>query len=436
MDKLKQAVADARVRYVAANPLSEAADSRAEAVLPGGNTRTVLHFDPYPLTMSGGEGAELTDLDGHHYVDFVGEYSAGLFGHSDPVIRSAVCDALDKGMVMGAPTGYERELARLLCERFPSLEQVRFCNSGTEANIWALTTAEHQTGRSKFIAFNGAYHGGVLNFPEGNSPLNAPYDFTMADYNDAQGAADLIRELGDDLAGVIVEPMLGAGGNIPGSQEFLETLRAETQKVGAVLIFDEVKTSRLGPAGMQGLTGVTPDLTTLGKYIAGGMPTGAFGGSAEIMRHYNPKRPDAWKHAGTFNNNVCSMAAGAAAMGKVFTPERAAEFQNESEAFRVSLNEMFAAEDVPMYCNGLGSIFAIHFSPEPVRRRSDISAGCLSLRPLLHMEMLLEGVLMCGRGDLFQSLPMTETHRSRAREALARFVGRYKPLILETVGSA
>lgn len=433
MELLKQAIADARERYVAANPLSMAADKSAEQFMPGGNTRSVLHYDPFPLTMASGEGPELTDLDGHRYIDFVGEYSAGLFGHSDGIIKSAVHEALDKGFVMGAPTDYERELAALLCGRFSSIEQIRFCNSGTEANLMAMTTARVVTGRDKILVFNGAYHGGVIKFPNGNSRHNAPYDFVVAEFNDTEGTAELIRSVAADLAAVIVEPMLGAGGNIPGSREFMEMLRNMTREVGALLIFDEVKTARLGPEGIQGMLGIEPDLTSLGKFIGGGLPTGAFGGKAEYMSHYNPKLGGAWNHAGTFNNNVCSMAAGGAAMGKIYTPQRALEFFDWAEAFRVSLNQMFAARDVPMYCNGMGSIFAIHFSHKPTRKTADISDGCRSLRPLLHMEALLDGVLLCGRGDLFLSLPMTETHLAKARLALEKFADRYKTLILQVL---
>jgi glutamate-1-semialdehyde 2,1-aminomutase len=433
MDLLTQAIEDARARYVAANPASMTADIEAERVMPGGNTRSVLHFDPFPLTMARGEGAEVIDLDGHRYVDFVGEYSAGLFGHSDPIIKTAILEALDTGVAMGAPTEYERRLAAMLCDRFPALEQIRFCNSGTEANIMALTTAREITGRSKFLAFNGAYHGGVINFPNGGSILNAPFDFELADFNDIEATAGLIRRQGSELAAVIVEPILGAGGNIPGKREFLEMLRDLTAEVGALLIFDEVKTARIGPHGTQGILGIVPDLVSLGKFIGGGLPTGAFGGKAEYMAHYNPKLPGSWNHAGTFNNNICSMAAGCAALGEVYTAERAAEFFDQSEAFRLSLNEMFAAHDVPMYANGMGSIIAIHFSSAPTRRTSDISAGCQSLRPLLHMEMLLQGVAICKRGDFFVSLPMTEAHFSHARLALEKFIARHKQLILQVL---
>jgi glutamate-1-semialdehyde 2,1-aminomutase len=429
MESLKQAIENARARYASANPLSMAADRSAERYLPGGNTRTVLHFDPFPLTMVAGEGAELVDLDDHRYVDFVGEYSAGLFGHSEEIIKSAVHGALDRGFAMGAPTAYERELAALLCERFPAVDQIRFCNSGTEANVWALITARLLTGRSKVVAFSGAYHGGCLKFPHGPCILNIPFDFVLADYNDIEGAEEVIRQVGDELGAVIVEPILGAGGNIPGNRRFMEMLRQVTREVGALLIFDEIKTARIGPAGTQGILGIKPDITTLGKFIGGGLPIGAFGGSTEVMRHFNPKLPGNWNHAGTFNNDVCSMAAGCAAMGKIYTQPRAAEFFGWSEAFRLSLNEMFAARPVPMYANGMGSIIAIHFSSVPTKKPSDISAGCQSLRPLLHMELLLDGILVCSRGDFFLSLPMTDEHLAKARRALEKFIDRYKPLI-------
>ncbi len=436
MDRLAQAIADARARYVSLNPRSQAADREAERSLPGGNTRSVLFFEPFPLTMVAGEGAEVTDLDGHTYVDFVGEFSAGLFGHSNETIKTAVHEALDTGVAMGGQTRFERELGSLLCERFPSIEKIRFCNSGTEANLMALAAALAMTGRDKVLVFGGAYHGGVLKFPAGGSPLNVPYDFVLGEYNDVEGTAELIRGAADELAAVLVEPLLGAGGNIPGSREFLDMLRRETREAGALLIFDEVKTSRLGPAGLQGLWGIEPDLTSLGKYIGGGMPTGAFGGCAEIMERFNPKKEGSWGHAGTFNNNVCSMAAGCAAMGRVYTPERAAEFFESSEAFRISLNEMFEEREVPMRCNGMGSIFAIQFSPRPIRKTADITVENQSLRPLLHMELLLAGVSVCGRGDMFVSLPMTETHLSKARLALESFADRYKSLILDIVGQA
>ncbi len=212
MNAIRSALDAAHARYVSANPLSMAADEAAGRYLPGGNTRSVLHYEPYPLTMVSGDGAELVDLDGHRYIDFVSEYSAGLFGHSDPTIKSAIQKALDTGVSTGAPTPLERELAGILCKRFPSVEQIRFCNSGTEANLMALTTARVVTGRNKLLVFNGAYHGGVIKFPNGHSEFNVPFDFVLAEYNDIEGTAEAIRLAGEELAAVIVEPILAQVG--------------------------------------------------------------------------------------------------------------------------------------------------------------------------------------------------------------------------------
>lgn len=438
MKALQDAIEKARAQYTSANPLSLDANKQAERYLPGGNTRSVLYFDPFPLTMVKGDGAELIDLDGHRYVDFVGEYSAGLFGHTNEAIKAKINEVLESGIAMGSPTPHERKLSALLCERFPSLDMVRFCNSGTEANFMALSTARAVTGRDKFLVFRDSYHGGVIKFPGGHFRLNVPFDFVIGEYNDVEGTAKILEEIGDELAAVLVEPVLGAGGNIPGTQEFHELLRERTKSLGALLIYDEVKTARIGPSGIQGRLGITPDLTTLGKIIGGGLPTGAFGGRADIMSHFDPRRPDYWDHAGTFNNNVCTMAAGCAAFGEVYTQDRASEFFDWSEAFRVSLNTMFNDKGVAMHANGLGSMIAVHFSTETTRSPADITAGCQSLRPLLHMEMLNDGILICKRGDFFLSLPMTDSHLSKAYTALDDFSDRYKPLIddvLATNGS-
>ncbi len=433
MQMLKQALADVRSRYVLQNPKSQAADKSAERHMPGGNTRAVLHYEPFPLTMASGNGAELTDLDGHQYVDFVGEFSAGLFGHSDERIKAAIGDALDKGFVMGSPTAYERELAELLCQRFKSIDQVRFCNSGTEANLMALAAARSITGRDKVLVFNESYHGGVIKFPGGGSALNVPFDFVIADFNDTDSTADLIDQHSTELAAVIVEPILGAGGNIVADRDFIDMLRRKTSEYDTVLIFDEIKTARHGASGMQGMMGIEPDLTTLGKFIAGGLPTGAFGGRSAIMDHFNPKLDSKLVHAGTFNNNVCSMAAGSAAMGEIYTAQRAADFFDWSEAFRLSLNELFVAKAIPMYANGMASMIAIHFSDKPTKRPGDISAACRSLRPLLHMEMLAEGVFICGRGDMFLSLPMDDTHLTKAKLALESFIDRHRTLVKQVL---
>ena len=307
---LAAAVAEAEARYVAANPRSAERHRRATDSMPGGNTRTVLHYSPFPLTLAGGEGCRVRDLDGHGYTDFLGEYTAGLYGHSQPVIQAAIKKVVDDGMALGGPNPYEGELAAELCKRFPSVERVRFCNSGTEANLFAISTARLATGRPAVMVFDGAYHGGVFYFGQHKTEINAPFPWVYATYNDIDGTLALIDKHAAELAAVLIEPMMGSGGGIAASRAFLQALRDACTKHGIVLIFDEVMTSRLSSGGLQKVHGVTPDMTSFGKYLGGGASFGAFGGRADLMARYDPSRADAVSHAGTFNNNVISMAAG------------------------------------------------------------------------------------------------------------------------------
>lgn len=419
--------------YERLNPRSREAHQRAASVLPGGNTRTVLHFRPFPLTMKSGNGSDVWDIDGHCYADFVGEFSAGLYGHSDPIIREAIASALDDGIVLAAPTERDAELAWLIRARFPSMEKLRFCNSGTEANILALMAAVVFTGRKKILVFEGAYHGGVLAFSTPPNPLNIPLDVVYAPYNDTERAREVIHEHREHLAAVIVEPILGAAGNLPGDPDFLRALRTATSEIGALLIFDEVKTSRCGSGGVQKRIDVRPDLTSLGKYIGGGLSFGAFGGRADIMARFDPASPKSLRHAGTFNNNACSMAAGVAGLSRIFTAERADAFDTECESFRTLLNSRLEAADVPMRMVGHGSMFSAHFARKLPRRPSEIPAISASLTALFHMEALLSGLLMANRGDIFVSLPMQARHFAQLKETVVTFVEKHAALIRELV---
>lgn len=203
-------------------------------------TRAPSSHPPFPLTFVGGSGCRVTDLDGHEHIDLVSEYTAGLYGHSNPVIAAAQKEIIDGGLSLGAPNIVEAEYARALVDRFPGFERVRFCNSGTEANIMAISAARAITGRSKVIAMHEGYHGGVLTFAHGGSPLNLPFPFIFAEYNDVDDIRALVAEHGADLAAVILEPMMGGGGCIPATKEFLEAIRAETLSGGALMIMDEV----------------------------------------------------------------------------------------------------------------------------------------------------------------------------------------------------
>jgi glutamate-1-semialdehyde 2,1-aminomutase len=228
----------------------------------------------------------------------------------------------------------------------------------------ALALAVAVTGRRKIMVFRGGYHGGVLTFGDGPSPVTVPHEWVLADYDDVEGARALIAEHGSELAAVLVEPMLGAGGCVPAGPEFLQALRAESAAVGALLVFDEVMTSRLAPGGLQSLVGVRPDLTTLGKYLGGGLSFGAFGGRADLMAAYDPARPGSLFHAGTFNNNVLTMSAGIAGLEQVLTDDVLGAVNDRGDRLRALLDEV--AAPAGLHVSGRGSLMTIHPATRPV----------------------------------------------------------------------
>lgn len=404
---LEDALREAEERYVAANPQSRARHLDAARHLPGGNTRSVLFYPPFPVTMTGGEGARLFDLDGHVYLDFLGEYTAGLYGHSHPVIRAAVERALNSGITLGAPNTYEAELADLICARFPSCDMVRFCNSGTEGNLNAISGARAMTRRSHVLVFEGGYHGGMLSFAHGPAPGNIPFPYVFARYNDLEGALEKIEQHAHELAAIVVEPMMGGGGCIPAQPTFLQGLRDAATRHDIILIFDEVMTSRLSPGGLQAKLGIIPDMTTFGKYLGGGMSFGAFGGREAIMRRFDPSQPDALPHSGTYNNNVLTMAAGVAGLSEVFTPQAADALTETGETLKARLNALGERHGVPVQVTGVGSILCAHFQDEPIHEPRDTEHTPAAGRALFHLEMLARGFYMARRGFLALSLPLT-----------------------------
>src|SRR5581483_205721 len=349
----------------------------------------------------------ITDADGHEYVDFLGEYTAGLYGHSHPVIVAAIQEALARGIVLGAPNRYEAVLAEAICARFPSIELVRFCNSGTEANLLALSLARATTGRSGVLVFGGAYHGGILLFSHGVSPLNPPFDWVLGEYNDAAGAARLVEERAHELAAVIVEPLQGAAGVIPGDRDFLRALRDASEENGVLLVFDEVVTSRLSIGGMQEAHGIRPDLTTLAKFVGGGLSFGAFGGRADLMSRFDPARADAFQHGGTFNNDVLTMAAGAAGLTRVSTAPELERLNGLGDRLRDRLNSFARDRGADFCATGLGSLVGLHFTRGPIRSTRDVPETP-ELRGLLHLHLLECGYSYSRRGFVALSLPLDE----------------------------
>jgi glutamate-1-semialdehyde 2,1-aminomutase len=428
MDDLQHALAEAQKKFIARNPKSAVQLESTARFMPGGNTRTAIYFDPFPLVITRGEGCRLWDLDGHEYIDFLGEFTAGIYGHSNPIVIEAIKSAVDNGLNLAGHTVLEAKFAAAVCARFPQLELIRFTNSGTEANLMALAVAKAFTKRQKILVFAGGYHGGVLSFIKGMSPVNVPHDFIIGAYNDVESAADLIQRHGADLAAILVEPMQGSGGCIPASKEFVDALRTHAAACGAILIFDEVMTSRLSSSGLQPALGVQADLTTLGKYIGGGSSIGAFGGRADIMSLFDPRRPDALAHAGTFNNNVISMAAGIAGLTEVYTPENAAALNARGDAFRTKLNALCAAAGAPMQCTGIGSMINFHATTRPIKNVSDLASANMPLRDLLFFDLLENGIYLAKRGFMALSLPIGNREIAAFIGVFERFLQERKPL--------
>jgi glutamate-1-semialdehyde 2,1-aminomutase len=419
--ELASRLAEAEARYAAANPESRRQHEERARFMPGGNTRTTIHQAPFPLTVVRGEGARITDADGHEYVDLLGEYTAGLYGHSHPVIVEAIRAALADGIVLGAPNRYETALAAEVCARFSSIDLVRFCNSGTEANLLALSLARAVTGRSGVLVFAGAYHGGMLLFAHGVSPLNPPFRWIVGEYNDPPRAAQLVEEHAAELAAVIVEPLQGAAGVIPGDPEFLCALREATAEHGVLLVFDEVMTARFSTGGMQQLLGIDPDLTTLAKFVGGGLSFGAFGGRADLIGRFDPSRPDALQHGGTFNNDVLTMAAGSAGLRLILTGAEIARLNGLGDRLRDRLNTFAAEAGIAFCATGYGSLVGLHFTRGPVRSERDVPESA-ELRALLHLHMLGRGFSYGRRGFIALSLPLGEPEIDGFAAAVEEFL--------------
>ena len=429
MQTADAALTEAKEAFAAKRPKTRALHERATHVMPGGNTRTVLFTAPFPIRVEKASGATVTDIDGNSYLDLLGEYSAGIYGHSHPRILESARAALDIGLNLGAHHAGEVALAETVTRRF-NLDLVRFTNSGTEANMMALSAARCFTGRKKIMPMHGGYHGGTLYFSHGASPVNAPFDCVMGHYNDVEGTRKLIAENADQLAAVILEPMLGGGGCIPATVAFLTMLREETAKHGIVLIFDEVMTSRLHPGGLSAKFSIEPDLKTLGKYVGGGMSFGAFGGKRAIMALFDPASPNALPHAGTFNNNTLTMTVGQVAMTEIYTPAACIELNARGDRLRERLNDLFMRYQVKMRAMGQGSMLAIHPAAGEISTPEDLDATDKTLRQLFFLDLMEQGIYIAERGFMALSLMVSDADCDRVVAAVEAYVNRRRDILV------
>lgn len=379
----------------------------AQQLIPGGVNSPVRAFKSVggiPLFITEGEGAYLKDVDGNRYVDFVQSWGPLIFGHRDETIENAVIEAVKHGLSFGAPTIAENELAKLVISYFDSIEKIRFVSSGTEAVMSAIRLARGFTGRDNIVKFTGCYHGhsdsllveagsGAATFGNPSSP-GVPADFTkhtlLATYNDIESVKKCFND-SKEIACVIIEPIAGNMGLVPADKEFLHELRKLCDLNGTLLIFDEVMSGfRATIRGAESITGIKPDIVTLGKVIGGGMPVGAFGARAEIMSKLSPEGPV--YQAGTLSGNPVAMAAGLAALTKLKQNARVMTVL-ESRAKRLveGMKEAANSCGITMQIDVRGSMFGFFFNEKPVKNFADAANSDAQLFAKFHSGMLSEG---------------------------------------------
>ncbi len=359
--------------------------------MPGGVNSPVRAFgnvNSTPIFIKSASGAYLHDVDGNDYVDFIGSWGPMILGHSNPKIIKAIKDQADLGTSYGAPTEAETSIGELIRTVMPSIEKIRMVNSGTEATMSCIRLARGYTGRNKIIKFTGCYHGhvdsllikagsGVSTFGLPDSP-GIPEELARhtisVPYNDINAFLEVFESIKSELAAVIIEPIAGNMGFIPGDKDFLETLRIKTHESGSVLIFDEVMTGfRVSLGGAQELYGITPDLTALGKVIGGGLPVGAFGGKAEIMNFLAPEGPV--YQAGTLSGNPLAVAAGKCLINELIKTNPYDELEANANYLLTNIkNEMFKQE-IPFSFNQIGGMFGFFFTDEFPNNFDDVSAS-------------------------------------------------------------
>ncbi|GGE18371.1 glutamate-1-semialdehyde 2,1-aminomutase [Marinithermofilum abyssi] len=360
---------------------SAASFAEAKQVIPGGVNSPVRAFksvDMEPVFIERGKGSRVYDVDGNEYIDYVGSWGPLILGHAHPAVVEAVQEMAAKGTSFGAPTEIETKLAKLVTERIPSIEVVRMVNSGTEATMSALRLARAYTKRNKILKFEGCYHGhsdsllikagsgvATLGLPDSPGvPENTGQNTLTVPYNDLDSLRIAFQKFGHDIAAVIIEPVAGNMGVVPPEPGFLEGVRKITSHYGALLIFDEVMTGfRVDYHSAQGLYGITPDLTTLGKVIGGGLPVGAYGGRREIMEWVAPAGPV--YQAGTLSGNPLAMAAGYTTLTHM-TPEAYDALNRQAARLEEGLRQNFEEAGIPYHINRVGSMVCAFFTGEKV----------------------------------------------------------------------
>ena len=410
---------------------SQALYARALKVMPGGNTRATVFMKPHPFYAAYGKGCRLTDVEGVERLDFTNNYNSLIHGHAHPAINDAVRAQIERGSAFPMATELEIRLAELLCERVASFDQVRFCNSGSEAIMNALKAARAATGKPKIAKCEGAYHGSY-DFAEvslaptpqnwGNAdPKSVAYakgtpqsvldEVVVIPFNRPQEAERILRANATHLACVLIDLMPNRAGLIPATPEFVAMLMRVREETGILIVLDEVITLRLGYGGGQQVFNIAPDLSAIGKIIGGGYPVGAIGGSAAVMQVFDPTQDDPpLPHSGTFNANPITMVAGEAAM-RCFTADEVERLGALGGRARAGITRAFADAGIPGQVTGMGSLFRIHVHARALvdYRSSLMSTHEKAFLSAIVQHMRAHGIFINDRGVCSLSTPMGET---------------------------
>jgi glutamate-1-semialdehyde 2,1-aminomutase len=431
---MKKNTANLIEAYTRSTPKSRAYFERAMNYIPGLTTRDLTYFEPYPPYLERGKGCRVYDVDGNEWIDFFNNATSLIIGHAHPAVVEAVQERVTRGTAFHGPTPLEVEHAQGICERFNSVDRIRFANSGTEAGMFAVRAARKYTGKNKVGKFEGGYHGtfdeALVSYhpdPANAGPAEAPWsiaepgvskgtesEVVVLPFNNSDAVERIVKREKDELACILVEPMMGSAGIIPSKEGFLGDLRRITSDNDVLLIFDEVQTFRHSWGGAQEVYDINPDLTTLAKIIGGGFPVGAFGGKKEVMETFDIKPgKDRVSHGGTFNGNPVTMTAGITTLSQL-TPDVYLRMNTLCENLRAGLTGLFQQYGYRACVTGEASFFAIHFTDKEVLNYRDaIAADDKEEKTRLFFHLLNNGIFLAGslRGNLSTEIGESEVDR-------------------------
>lgn len=417
--------------YRKRTPKSQKTGEVASKYMPGGDTRSATWFEPYSIWIDKAEGCRFTDVDGHEYIDFNNCATATILGHANPKVVMAVREQAAKGSTLGAPVPMVARWAELICNMVESVDKVRFGNTGSEGVLTAIHLARAATGRDMILKMEGCYHGNYdpVRFPSDSVgiPKSALATSVTVPYNDNEAAERTILENKDKLAAVIVEGAMVTAGCFPARDGYLKFLRKVTKENGVLLILDEVQSLRLAWGGVQKMHEIKPDITTMGKFIGGGYPVGAFGGREDLMQLCHPKAPKIL-HSGTFHGNPITATAGVATLEQLNATE-IDKINKLGESFADGVRAVFKRLNIKGQVTGIGSLQNIHFSDRPMIDWRSAREANKELLHLFYLAMLERGIFSMTRGLYITSTPMTQKEIHTAVEAVNDVMLELKPTI-------